>query len=165
MTVMTATAKNNDDGGNSNILTSTSLSGYVWSNYFDFNHFHISFIIPDTIISTIITTILMMSIPRFGSLMIVMMLIMIMIMLLMIMITMMMMTMMMMTIARSGSLMMIMSGCRPTYYPDLSMATFLVTFLLSRSRNGGIDDDHYGIVQHILPQILQNKPTTTIEDN
>jgi len=33
---------------------------------------------------------------------------------------------------KSGSLMMIMSGCRPTYYPDLSMATFLVTFLLSR---------------------------------
>ena len=97
--------------------------------------------------------------------MIVMMLIMIMIMLLIIMITMMMMTMMMMTIARSGSLMMIMSGCRPTYYPDLSMATFLVTILLSRSRNGGIDDDHCGIVQHVLPQILQNKPTTIIEDN
>ena len=91
--------------------------------------------------------------------------VMIMMTMMMIMITMMMMTMMMMTIARSGSLMMIMSGCRPTYYPDLSMATFLVTFLLSRSRNGGIDDDHYGIVQHVLPQILQNKPTTTIEDN
>jgi len=33
---------------------------------------------------------------------------------------------------KSGSLVMIMSGCRPTYYPDLSMPTFLVTFLLSR---------------------------------
>merc|ERR550517_578224 len=63
----------------------------------------------------------------------IMMLMMIRIMMLMIMIMMMMiMMMMMMTIPRSGSLMMIMSGCRPTYYPDLSMATFLVTFLLSR---------------------------------
>jgi len=33
---------------------------------------------------------------------------------------------------KSGSLMMIMSGCRPTYYPDLSFATFVVTCLLSR---------------------------------
>jgi len=33
---------------------------------------------------------------------------------------------------KSGSLMMIMSGCRPTYYPDLSFATFVLTFLLSR---------------------------------
>lgn len=42
-------------------------------------------------------------------------------------------------ISRSGSLMMVMSGCRPTYYPDLSTATFVVTCILSRSRNG--DDD------------------------
>merc|ERR1719402_316539 len=33
---------------------------------------------------------------------------------------------------KSGSLMMVMSGCRPTYYPDLSTATFLVTCILSR---------------------------------
>merc|ERR1712130_757887 len=33
---------------------------------------------------------------------------------------------------KSGSLMMVMSGCRPTYCPDLSFATFFVTFLLSR---------------------------------
>ena len=40
---------------------------------------------------------------------------------------------MIVTIPSSGSLMMVMSGCRPTYYPDLSLATFLVTCLLSRS--------------------------------
>ena len=46
---------------------------------------------------------------------------------------------MMMINPRSDSLMMIMSGCRPTYYPDLSFATFLVTFLLSRSPDGDYD--------------------------
>jgi len=33
---------------------------------------------------------------------------------------------------KSGSLMMVMSGCLPTYYPDLSTATFVVTCILSR---------------------------------
>merc|ERR1712079_501916 len=33
---------------------------------------------------------------------------------------------------RSGALMMIMSGCQPTYYPDLSFVIFAATFLLSR---------------------------------
>ena len=40
--------------------------------------------------------------------------------------------------------MMVMSGCLPTYYPDLSTATFVVTCILSRSRNNGdgeISDD------------------------
>jgi len=33
---------------------------------------------------------------------------------------------------KSGALMMIMSGCQPTYYPDLSFVIFAATFLLSR---------------------------------
>ena len=80
--------------------------------------------------------------------MMIMIMMMMIMMMMMMMITMMMMTMLMMTIPRSGSLMMIMSGCRPTYYPDLSMATFLVTFLLSRSCNVEIDD-YCGIVQYV----------------
>ena len=61
--------------------------------------------------------------------------------------------------------MMIMSGCRPTYYPDLSFATFVLTFLLSRYRNGDIDGGDYDIVggsdvHHLSLEIPLNKLLT-----